>query len=382
MVRSSLYCGEIQKCVFLIFPLDYSFNCFDADKGWTTTHGFFVSMGGFILSKDGVMTKTLVIEELEQLASEGKIDWPSISEQEIQDKSKGDPFSKGFVVLQTTWFIIQCVARGITGLNLTELELATVAFAVLNGIVYLLWWNKPLDVACPVPVYLLLPTTSYTPRPSSERGHSYARETPSVYLRRPTTSDASSKLFLPSSSQHFSAFTRFRAYVCQNLGGEGLFTPIYFFIIKPSHLIWSTAIDILECDSMLRDSSVPTFYAPWTPLDYRAAFLGAGVGVLFGGIHCIAWTFSFQSVPEQDIWRISSVTITAMPIVILVAFGVEALMIKYEYTKPISNFTQCLCLFLYCVSRAALLVLPLLALRSLSPESLLDFQWSAFIPHI
>ena len=58
-----------------------------------------------MLCEDGAMTRTLEIQALEQLVSQQKIDWPSISEKDIQDKSKGDTFSKGSVVLQTTWFV-------------------------------------------------------------------------------------------------------------------------------------------------------------------------------------------------------------------------------------------------------------------------------------
>ena len=73
-----------------------------SDRGWTVTHGFFVSMGGFMLYNNGVPTRTLGIEELEQLESDKKIGWPSISTEDIEDKSKGDFVSKGFAVLQTT----------------------------------------------------------------------------------------------------------------------------------------------------------------------------------------------------------------------------------------------------------------------------------------
>ena len=108
-----------------------------------------------LCDKDDVITETLSIQRLEKLESEGKIRWPSISEREIKDRSKADIFSKGFAVLQTTWFIVQCIARRVYGLTITELELVTFTLALLNGILYFLWWNKPLDVACPVPVPLL-----------------------------------------------------------------------------------------------------------------------------------------------------------------------------------------------------------------------------------
>ena len=49
----------------------------------------------------------------------------------------------------------QCIARGAYGLTVTELEVVTVAFASLTGVIYYLWWDKPLDVRCSIPVDLL-----------------------------------------------------------------------------------------------------------------------------------------------------------------------------------------------------------------------------------
>lgn len=79
------------------------------------------------------------------------IDAPRITADEIQnDRSKGDAISKGLAIFQTTWFIIQCFARWSTHISVTELEIITLAFAMLNGVAYVLWWNKPQNVGFPV----------------------------------------------------------------------------------------------------------------------------------------------------------------------------------------------------------------------------------------
>ena len=104
-------------------------------------------MGGFI---DG--TTLLSLADIERLVQNDEIEYPIVTREEIQDKSKGDAVTKALVVLQTTWFLLQCVARASQRLALTELELATAAFAVLNIIIYGLWWNKPLDVQCHIVV--------------------------------------------------------------------------------------------------------------------------------------------------------------------------------------------------------------------------------------
>jgi len=97
--------------------------------------------------------RVLLPDQLESYSLTGNSNFPRISKAEIEDKSKGDAISKGFVILQTGWFVTQCIARGAQGLPITELELVTVAFAALNFVVYVLWWDKPLNVQRGVRVY-------------------------------------------------------------------------------------------------------------------------------------------------------------------------------------------------------------------------------------
>ncbi|KAF9472931.1 hypothetical protein BDN70DRAFT_967427, partial [Pholiota conissans] len=126
---------------------------------WTITHGFFLQMGGFMLSEDGRLKHILIDgsrrrtpNKLQLLYNikEGIINPPRITEEDIQDRSKGDIISKTIIILQTTWFIVQCLARWSQHLPLTELEIVTLGFAMLNGITYALWWNKPQNVGRPV----------------------------------------------------------------------------------------------------------------------------------------------------------------------------------------------------------------------------------------
>lgn len=327
-----------------------------------------------MIYEDGVMAKTLESEDLEGLSRDH---WPNSSEKEIQDKSKGDSFSKGFAVLQTTWFVSQCIARGVAGLVVTELELTTFAFAVLNGILYFLWWNKPLDVFYPVPIYLRHPTSyrSITFALPPDEECSYTDDRLSLATRRRFLGRHSSTPF-----QHSCAFGRFRAYFGELLKGP-LFALTYIFIMTPFHVDWSptfsTRYDRRQ-NQGVSYLSVPTFYAPFTSGENRARLIGLAIGVLFGGIHCIAWSFKFLSVVEQCIWRISAVSVTVLPIII----AASVVSVTYMRFIGIIRYTLFPCAVVYWISRAALLVLPVIALRSLSPASLVDFKWSAFIPHI
>jgi len=123
--------------------------------GWTRAHAFFLIMGGFTLHDGMKSVGVLEAEDLEGLSEAGKIKWPTITKEEIADRSKGDYLSKTIVLFQMTWFVGQCIARGAYGLTVAELEVVTLAFASLTGVIYYLWWDKPLDVRCSIPVYLL-----------------------------------------------------------------------------------------------------------------------------------------------------------------------------------------------------------------------------------
>ncbi|KAF8647247.1 hypothetical protein AX16_006825, partial [Volvariella volvacea WC 439] len=114
------------------------------DHGWTRTHGFFVQMGGLVQLESDSTEYVLHYSGI----SDVKI--PRIPEKEIRDHGKGDLLAKAIVVIQTTWFVAQCIARHTQGLVLTEIELVTLAFAALNVITYGLWWDKPLNIEYPI----------------------------------------------------------------------------------------------------------------------------------------------------------------------------------------------------------------------------------------
>jgi len=129
------------------------------DQTWTTEHGHFLAMGGYILidsptTNNPLKSRVLSYELFEELVHDPKIIFPPLSIEEIKDKSKGDFLTKSIAILQTTWFIVECIIRATQGLAVTELELATLALASLNAITYFFWWHKPLGVLEPARIYL------------------------------------------------------------------------------------------------------------------------------------------------------------------------------------------------------------------------------------
>jgi hypothetical protein len=117
---------------------------------------------------------------------------------------------------------------------------------------------------------------------------------------------------------------------------------------------------------------------------HRRAFCGAVVvSMIFGGIHCIGWSFSFPSHTEQELWRISSIAITGVPLILVVFFfisnnldiGPDIFAIPFFIVLPPLPI-------LYLLSRIVLLVLAFMALRSLPHSALQTVQWTTFMPHV
>jgi hypothetical protein len=125
------------------------------DREWTKTHGHFIQMGGFMLFQGNNPKGVLSPKRFTELMRAGKIEFPIVTVEEIEDRSKADGFSKIIALGQTSWFVAQCLGRRSQHLDLTLVELLTLSLAVLNGAMYFLWWHKPLDVRCPVRVYLI-----------------------------------------------------------------------------------------------------------------------------------------------------------------------------------------------------------------------------------
>lgn len=107
-------------------------------------------MGGFHVFQDDRPVFSLAPPSVIELVAMGVLIPPS--EEEIKDRSKSDSFSKLIVLVQTLWFVMQCIARHIEHLPITELEVATLAYTIPILGMYICWWSKPLGVAQPIRV--------------------------------------------------------------------------------------------------------------------------------------------------------------------------------------------------------------------------------------
>ena len=353
--------GEIELRVkYLLIAITLSKSLLE--RGWSKTHGFFIIMGGFHLFEhhpiktcnndefklhdDDVPLRPLAARDLygddTYRSIRADIDFTSFTvptEEEIKDKGKSDWLAKSLVLLQTSWFVMQCIARAIEHLPVTHLEIVTLAYAAVNFVIYIFWWNKPLNVNRPVRVF------------------------------RKSEPAATRHQVISSARQH----SRVWGFSWVEIG-EGLET-IFLYILGNQ----DGNVDLS------REDRVPRFWGNSTDEQIAADMIVLGVGVCFGAIHCISWGFTFPTHTELLMWRVSCIAITAVPIYIPLGllFGtwLEYMGLK-KFGVPIFYFFSISGGILYILARAITLVLAFTSLRDLPLGAYETVHWTTFIPHV
>ncbi|KDR77205.1 hypothetical protein GALMADRAFT_246490 [Galerina marginata CBS 339.88] len=361
---------------------------------WTKTHAYFIEMGGFTLFEGGKPKRVLLLNEMEKLLENGKIDLPDITEEEIQDRSKGDGLSKALVIGQTSWFIAQCIARRAEQLILTELELVTAAFAILNGIMYFLWWNKPLDVRRPVPVHILDQA-----KPVEER---FKLKTTDNYAITLWPWDAIFSLI----SGPLAVLASFLTWISKirDINSKSLQKAATATIVSPWTILWklfSRLDDIYEPSEELKVpgsvSTVSTFYSSTsysssiTDVEPVLSSATAIIATVFGALHCAAWFFAFPTHIELIIWRTCSALISIIPLGMLLLFLTyfpgQDMRPRSTSRRLFGILWTILSIFMfslpiYVIARLFLLGEAFAALRYLPPDALAVVDWLSFLPHI
>ena len=199
------------------------------------------------------------------------------------------------------------------------------AYAAMNFMIYIFWWNKPLNINRPVQVFR----------------KSEPRET------QPQVTE-------PKSEAAWEAFV------------DGL-RMVFMFIIGAQD----------DNVNMSHEDRVPRFWANSAAAEQVTAdLIMLGVGVCFGAIHCIAWHFMFPTHTELSMWRVLSIAITALPVYVpMVLFLGDGL-----GNMGFENFALTILIFgglsgaiLYIIAQVVTLVLAFTSLRDLPAYYTLPF---------
>ncbi|ESK86167.1 hypothetical protein Moror_9274 [Moniliophthora roreri MCA 2997] len=260
----------------------------------------------------------------------------TITEDEIKDRSHADFVAKSIALIQTTWFILQVAIRTAEGLAITELEIITVGFALLNFGTYFLWWNKPLHLK------------------EHNGGCMKAVQ---------------------------EGFTKTLDYICfYSFADTGPLAIQLIFLP-----LWMTWNIICQCQGLFDDDLAPQELSTRLKLDPLQLYITVySIAAAFGAIYCIPWTFQFPTQTEQLLWQICAVAVAAAP----VAMGCV-----HWWQKELCHSTSTWLVWLivitatllgifYLFSQVTLIVLALMALQDLSPSGYQTVQWTTFVPHI
>ncbi|KAF5366085.1 hypothetical protein D9757_012383 [Collybiopsis confluens] len=383
-------------------------------KGWTKTHAFFALMGGFSLYEGNKHVSVLrftppgrkweildnfnkssisgsnpvsgcaAIPPISVLAmAEADFDDRSfaanatfirrVSEEELEDRNKSDSFAKLIAVGQTTWFVVQLCARWATNLPITELEVMTLAFAAMNVPIYFFWWNKPLGVGVPIRI---------------QRNAQTIKEDTDD---EPAT-DGHAQLLTWTGIQD--ACSLFFRRVMKDLGIDGFFKhtglfgqiliglPLWLLLIPTFTIIKAMLQEGMDIDDGPAEK-VESFErtGDLEPKNGADKLIAYGAAMIFGAIHCVAWTSQFPSGQEEILWRVCSLLVACIPIY-LALFNVLTARFETSWWFYPLLVPYVIAVLMYILARLSLLVQGFLALRALPPAALEAVQWTNYLPHI
>ncbi|KAF8327813.1 uncharacterized protein EI90DRAFT_3067093 [Cantharellus anzutake] len=97
-------------------------------------------------------------------------------------------------------------------------------------------------------------------------------------------------------------------------------------------------------------------------------------GMIFGGIHCLGWSFPFPTRTEMILWRVSAISLTVAPIFITLVVGQMNL-------GDVRGLLVLFSVLVYSAARIILLVLTFGSLRSPPLDLYQTLSWSSFLPH-
>ncbi|KAJ4371157.1 hypothetical protein N0V83_004373 [Neocucurbitaria cava] len=342
---------------------------------------------------------------------------PDLSRAEIQDKSKASNLAKTIVCLQAIWFCIQCFTRWGTGYSTSLLELNTFAHCVCALMIFILWWNKPLDVEEPTLInvsnHLELASMMALCSGAKQERQANPLKRSHVILRESSGqapfSEKEDKIIL-APFQAYRGF-QFVGYCAKHprtilkihertIPGKLTLDQNDMrrwefaerALLKYHTDAWRGTINnfVVDCNkSMLVDrvGDIPEI----STVSRGAIFATfAFAGFLYGGVHLAAWSNAFRSDTEAWLWKISAVILASSGPLSIPFIVAEALWnfnssshgsLKGIYAGAILILIP-ICGIVYCACRVYLVVESFLNLTHLEESTFMVPRWSQYFPHI
>lgn len=324
----------------------------DGGIKWTMQQSYFAEMGGIRLKlKDDEFPITS--KHIYVLIKLDLIKLDTITPAAIADRSKADGVAKLFTVVQTGWFILQCLARLAQHISITTLELSTIAFIVCTIGTNIMWWAKPTDVF--VPIVLKIDCT--------------LKEL--LQMAGPEISDPEGEAI----SWKWSPLEKFDDMRPNFLVDVGQYLPrtSSFKLSQPAQKI------------RFRNDRLPPIERDWLLNGFLTV-----LSLLFGAVYLAGWNIKLPTYTEQLIWRSCIVIMSSL----IVAFWVVDAGVELHQRKkkrvgnqkvaltPVKMALYAVISLVYVTIRIYILVEPFVSLRSLPAVAFQTVRWAAFIPHV
>ncbi|KAH6911637.1 hypothetical protein BKA70DRAFT_1098975, partial [Coprinopsis sp. MPI-PUGE-AT-0042] len=308
---------------------------------WTDVHSQFLQMGGYIFKfKDGhgyidmkkLFEPSRFRKEWDAKAMRQALLQRQDRVEELMDKSKTNLLARTIAYSQMLWFCTNFIGRLVEGLTITKLEVASLAYVAMTLAAYYFWMDKPLDVDCPIIVA------------EGTEGSFGNLDTARVEIPQP---DKRCQWCRRTSHCHCPQWSR----ECEAVG---------------TYLIMRQNMDFLQ-----RFDEESQLARSLSAFSYAA----------FGGIHCIAWNFAPYSEVEQWLWRVASVAVAAVPLLVpslgfLSDDTHESLWRVWVFLVLFPGF------LVFIPARMIILILPFLELTHLPADAFKTVSWDDFFPHI
>jgi hypothetical protein len=253
---------------------------------------------------------------------------PDYSSKTLADKDKGDMLLKILAILQILWLAISLLVRQVQGLPSTQLEVMTLAIAILSIVTYGLNIQKPQDVSIPV----IIPAARYPT----------AKEICSITDLQPI------------------------GWLNPRLVSNTLALAPETYMLYSSYTMRNNAIHCVFYGQFLSSSGIG--------------------GIILGSLHLLAWKSKFPTEIEQTLWRVASFLTIAFPLAICVIPPSTSWLMSLRpklrsFFMPFNGVLITFCTLTYIFARLYFVVEAFRSLAYLSPADFND-TWPSWVPHI
>ena len=308
----------------------------------------------------------------------------TITEEEIQALTSTDVIGKLVAIVQTVDFIASCIARGVKGLAITELEFLTLGFAALNLVSYSFWWSKPSRIQSPVHVTDTIMRRP-VPKPAQEEKSNCS------LITRPFFT---CKAWISKISSVFGS--RIRQDYYDDASPSPTPLPLCLYLMLPVLAVTRLFSYALSADAAEPGQpengnifSASTFEETRSPLTYALTYTAA---VVLGVFHCIPIILNYHDFPghntEHILWTVFALMATILPLLTIILSPLIFVLLLFWACRNEDSrwdraqlFMIILLSLAYIVARIALMVLAAKQLTDLPPSALQKVEWANLIPH-